>query len=242
MRRDRARGAGAARRVPARPDPRDGPDLFEPRGRRGARGQARACGVERRDSRRRARAPEARHGHGPLGARRAAEAAGRGGGPHVAPGHSRLRPGLRGAAGRAFPRGDRAVCRPDAPRRQQRGRAAAPGGALRRCSLRGRAVRPLALRRGPGRGRARACAFLAELSRAGQAPGAGREQRLRAAVRRGTADLDRDRAGRLRRRVSPRSDRNRGAGRRRAAARGRHGLDGRLRGRARRRGAGGRAR
>ena len=63
------------------------------------------------------------------------------------PGHRRLRPDLRGPAGRALPEGDRALCRPDAAHRQQRRCAAASGCALRRRPLRGRAVRALAVRR-----------------------------------------------------------------------------------------------
>ena len=142
-------------------------------------------------------------------------------------------PAFARTAGRALSRGDRAVLGPDASRGQQRGRAADPVIALRRRPLRGRALRPLALRRGPGGRRARAGALVAELPRAGQAVAARREHGLRAALHGGGAHLDRDRPRRLRGRLSPRPDRHRGARLRRGAARGRDGLDGRLRRRAR---------
>ena len=60
---------------------------------------------------------------------------------------------------------------------------------------------------------------LAERARAGEAAPAGGEHRLRPRVRRRAADLDRDRPGRLRRRLPARPDRDGDARRRRAAAR-----------------------
>ena len=78
-------------------------------------------------------------------------------------------PAFARAAARALPRGDRAVRAPDAPHREQRGRAAAPRRALRRRPLRDRALRDLAVRHRSGRGRAAAGALVAEPARAGAA-------------------------------------------------------------------------
>ena len=89
------------------------------------------------------------------------------------------------------------------------------------------------VRHRPGRRRARAGAALAQLPRAGEAARARREHRLRPALRRRGADVDRDRARRLRGRLPPRPDRDGGARRRRAAAGRRDGLDGLVRRRAR---------
>ena len=100
-------------------------------------------------------------------------------------------------------------CAPHAPRREQRGGAPPPRVALRRRPLRGRAVRHVAVRRGCRRGRTRAGAAVAQPRLAREAAPARREHRLRTAVRRRAADVDRDRAGRLRRRLSPRPDRHR---------------------------------
>ena len=150
-------------------------------------------------------------------------------------------PAFARAAGRALPRGDRAVRRPDAPRRQQRGRAAAPAARFdaARCGVALYGLSPFG--EDPAADGLEPAlswrSYLAQVKRLEP----GESTRLRAALRRRAADLDRDRAGRLRGRLPPRPDRHRGAGRRRAAARGRHRLDGRLRGRARPRGAGRRA-
>src|SRR5438067_1288263 len=70
-------------------------------------------------------------------------------------------------------------------------------------ALRDRALRPLAVRRGCGAGRARARVALGEPPRPGQAARAGPEHGLRATLRRGATDLDRPRPGRLRGRISP---------------------------------------
>ena len=155
----------------------------------------------------------------------------------------RLRPGLRRASSSsASATATAPYADLDAPRREQRRGAAAPRVALRRGALRDRALRPLAVRRAtrPTDGLEPVLSWRSELAQVKRLR-ARREHRLRAPLRRRAADLDRDRAGRLRGRLPPRPDRHRGARRRRAAARRRHGLDGLLRGRARRRAAGGNA-
>ena len=121
---------------------------------------------------------------------------------------------------------------PDAPRSQQRRGAPLPGGPLRRGPLRRRALRALAVRRGSGRRRPRAGARLAQLARPGEA---ARRRASPPATDGGSsraADLDRHRPGRLRGRLPPGPDGDRGARRRRAPAGRRHGLDGRDRRRA----------
>ena len=71
-----------------------------------------------------------------------------------------------------------------------------------------------------------------ELAQVRQAA-AGRLDRIRPPLDRRATDMDRDRSGRLRRRLPARPDRDGGAGRRRAAPRGRDRVDGRVCGRAR---------
>ena len=122
----------------------------------------------------------------------------------------------------------------DAPHREQRGRVALSERAARRRALRDRALRRFPVRHRPGRRRARARAALGVGARPGQAAASGRVDGVRAEVGRRAADVDRDRPGRLRGRLPARPDRNRGADRGRTAARRRDGLDGCVRGRARR--------
>ncbi len=87
----------------------------------------------------------------------------------------------RTAAARALPRGDRAVRAPDAPRREQRGGAAAARVALRRGALRDRDLRALAVRhRRRTRTGSSPCSSwtteiaLSKLLRAGESTGYGR--------------------------------------------------------------------
>ena len=149
---------------------------------------------------------------------------------HLATADSDL--GSRASSSSASARRRRRSPDADAARREQRGGAAAARVALRRGPLRDRALRALAVRHRRRRRRARARALLDERARA--------RQLLRRASRPATGagssparHLDRDRPGRLRRRLPPRPDGNRGAGRRRAPPRRRRGLDGRDRCRAR---------
>ena len=114
--------------------------------------------------------PEARHRHGPLRARGAADPAAPGRRVHVAPRDRRLRSRVRRAADRALPGRDRAVSRLHPAHREQRRRAADARLAVRRGPLRDRAARPVAVRRRPGRRRARAGALLAQRAGPGQAP------------------------------------------------------------------------
>ena len=93
------------------------------------------------------------------------------------------------------------------------GALAYPVSPLRRGALRHRALRHLSLRHRPGRGRAGARAPLGLRARPGQAPAAGRVDRVRPPLDRETADVDRDRPGRIRGRLPARPDRDRGAGR-----------------------------
>ena len=201
---------------------------------RGARGAARA-----RRRRRPAAAgghpgpSEARHRHGPLGplgAARPVQACRRADDPSR---HRRLRRRVRRAADRAFPGGDRRLL------------AASPGTsrtAPRRCGC--RRARFDAARCGialyglspfgadpADDGLEPVLGWRSELAQV-KLLEAGREHRLRPAVRRRAADLDRDRAGRLRGRLPARPDRHRGAGRRRPADGRRHDLDGLVRRRA----------
>ena len=201
----------------------------ESRDRRRAR-----CGPGARDRRRgdpgrRARPPEARHRHGPLGARRAGHAGPRGGRADEPFRLGGLGCRIHRATDRTVQRGDGALPAPDPPHREQRGRTSLSLRAIRRRSLRDRALRHLALRHRPDRGRARAGAPLGLRARPGQAAAAGGVDRLRPAVDRRAPDLDRDRPGRVRGRLQARPDRDRGARRRRAAPGGRHDLDGRVR-------------
>ena len=77
----------------------------------------------------------------------------------------RLGPRVHGAAARSVPLGDRAVCAPDAPYREQRRHPAPPCRASRRGSLRDRRLRHLALRHRPCRRRPPAGARLGVLGR-----------------------------------------------------------------------------
>ena len=156
----------AARRVPDAAHPRHGARRQQPRGRRGARREARARHRERRDPAGRPRAPQAGHGDGPLGPGRAAVAARRGGRPDEPPRHRGHRLGLHRVADRPLPGRHRAVVRAHAPPGQQRRCASLSGLALRRGPLRGGPVRPVALRHRSGRRRARARARLDEPRRA----------------------------------------------------------------------------
>ena len=208
-------------RLPRRAHPRHGPDARPARSReaRDAELELVVCG--RRDPGGRPRPSEARHGHGPLGALRAARADRATSSAlmsHLATADvgPRLRARCRSSAsdeatGRSRTL-DRATSRTAPPR------CGFPEAALRRGPLRDRALRHLAVRRRPGGRRARACAPLGVAPRAREAARAGGEHRLRAALRRRAADLDRDRPRRLRGRLPARPDRHRGARRRRARA------------------------
>ena len=99
-----------------------------------------------------------------------------------------------------------------------------------RCGI---AIYGLSVRQRPRRRRPRAGAALRSRAGAGQAAGAGRLHRVRPPFRRRPRDLDRDRPGRLRRRLPARPHRHRGGRRRRAVPSRRHRLDGRVRHRAR---------
>ena len=143
-------------------------------------------------------------------------------------------PRLRARPARALPRGDRA-----APPHLTR-HAANSAAALRlpearfdaaRCGIALYGLSPFGTSR--GRRRARAGALVAQRARAHAAPPARRVDRLRPPLRRRARDVDRDRPGRLRGRLPPRPHRHRGARRRRAPARRRRRLDGRVRRRAR---------
>ena len=122
---------------------------------------------------------------------------------------------------------------PDAPHREQRGRASLSVVPLRRRALRHRALRALAVRHRSGGRRARARAVVDVASRAVPPAPRRREHRLRPPLHRRARHVDRHRSRRLRRRLPPRSDRDAGARRGRAAAGRRDDLDGRVRGRAR---------
>ena len=85
------------------------------------------------------------------------------------------------------------------------------GVAIRRRSLRYRALRDLAVRDRPGRARSPPRAPLGLLPRADEAARPRPEHGVRPPLRRREADLDRHRPGRLRGRLSPRHDRDGGA-------------------------------
>ena len=175
--------------------------------RRGELGAARARLLRRTDSRWRPSASEDRHGHGQMGSVRAPRSDEKRRRRHEPSRCCRVGCRLHEPAGRALSRGDRR------PRRharsssgEQRGNVALSARVVRRGSLRHRAVRHLSLRKRSGVGRSRARAAVGVVRRAREAPRARRQHRLRAALRRGRADLDRSRAGRLRGRLQARHD------------------------------------
>ena len=102
-----AGGARAAARARRRPHHRHGP-RDEPRDRAGARRRARARRRRRRGAGGRARPPQARHRHGPLGPLRAPRGGPRGRRPDEPLRDRRLGRRLHALADRALPRGDRA--------------------------------------------------------------------------------------------------------------------------------------
>ncbi len=176
------------------------------------------------------RPPEARHRHGPLRHGRCAGAAAERRRADEPPRDRRLGPASRSASSsvsakrptRAAAGGARREQRCCASFSGSRFSAARCGIALYGLSPFG-AIRPRTASSPCSRGAA---------SSPGEAPRRRREHRLRASFRRRAADLDRARAGRLRGRLPARPDRHRGAGRRRAAPRRRHRLDGFVRRRA----------
>ena len=141
------------------------------------------------------------------------DAAGRGRRADEPSRHGRLRPRLRRAADRALPRGDRAYSQPHPAHREQRGGAPVAGRALRRGAAAG--SRSTASRRSAidpvDDGLEPVLGWRSELAQvkllaAGESTGYGR----RFVAER--ADLDRDRAGRLRGRLPARPDRHRRSG------------------------------
>ena len=104
-----------------------------------------------------------------------------------------------------------------APRREQRRRPAAARVEVRRGALRDRALRAVAVRDRRCRRRPRSRAALDERDRPVAGSCARASRRLRPPVRRRARHVDRDRAGRVRRRLPARSHRHRGARRGRAA-------------------------
>ena len=140
-----------------------------------------------RDSRGRARPPQARHRHGPVGDLRAGRARSRGRRADEPLRLCGFRHRVHRTAGRAVQRSHGALSAPDAPHREQRGRTRLSRSPLRRGALRDRALRHLSLRHRPGRGRARAGAPLGLRARPGQAPAAGRVDRLRPTLDRETS-------------------------------------------------------
>ena len=167
----------------------------------------------------RARPRQARHRHGPLRLPRAPATAGQRRRTDDPPGHGRLRHGLRrSGSSRASARRRRApgsrCTRRTAPRR-----CASPTSRFdaARCGIALYGLSPFGT--DPAEDGLEPVLSLAERAGAGQAAAAGREHGLRPDLRRRPSDVDRDRAGRLRGRLPPRPDRNRGARRRRAPRR-----------------------
>ncbi len=158
-----------------------------PRDRAGPRSGSRPGRLERGDPGGRSRPPQARHGHGPLGAVRASRAARRGRRGDEPSGHGGFGQGVRAHADRALRAGNGRVPASDPSRREQRSRASSSRIPLRRGPLRGRDLRSLALRRAARHRPSRARAALGQPSRAGPAARPGREHGVRQALRRGGA-------------------------------------------------------
>ena len=197
LRRDAGRGARPARGASRRARHRHGAGLGAEVG-DGARRAARARRGGRARPGGRPRPPQARHGHGPVGALRAARAGPRRRRRHEPPRVRRVRPGVHAAS-----RSSASARRPPGSRARSTRHLANSAGTLRypearfdavRCGIALYGISPFG--GDPARRRARAGAALGVARRAREAPRAGREHGLRAAFRRGAADLDRGRPGR----------------------------------------------